>query len=360
MATIAHVNRAPVAALAGPVTGDERSPVTFSAAGSSDPDGDALTYIWNFGDGATASGGPSQSHTYPTAGTYTVTVTVSDGSLQSSATTTATIAHVNRAPVAALAGLVSSNEGSSVAFSAAGSIDPDGDGLTYSWSFGDGASASSGPGQSHVYRDNGTYTVTVTVSDGSLQSSATTSVSVANVSPVVTISTWGATLLPGEKFTGSGGFTDPGADTWTATADYGDGTGSASLPLTGKTFALGHRYTTSGVFTVTATVGDDDAGTGSAQVTVTVQTPQRALQELLASLARLAAAGAVTTGEATSLAAPVKASIAQLDRGNAIPAANQLRAFLNHLNAMVRSGRLSRAEADRLAAMASRVLGSIA
>jgi PKD repeat protein len=50
--------------------------VTFTAA-ASDPDGDALFYNWNFGDGATASGA-SETHGYAASGTYTGTVTVSD------------------------------------------------------------------------------------------------------------------------------------------------------------------------------------------------------------------------------------------------------------------------------------------
>ena len=48
---------------------------------------------------------------------------------------------------------------------------------------------------------------------------------VANVAPIVGAFA-GATLLPGETYTASGSFTDPGADPWTATVDYGDGTGT--------------------------------------------------------------------------------------------------------------------------------------
>lgn len=50
---------------------------TFNAS-ATDPDGDALTYTWDFGDGATDTGA-SATHTYTTPGNYTVTVTVSDG-----------------------------------------------------------------------------------------------------------------------------------------------------------------------------------------------------------------------------------------------------------------------------------------
>jgi len=55
--------------------------LTFSAAGSSDPDGDALTYEWNFGDGNTGSG-MSTAYTYTTEGTYTVKLAVSDGEFE--------------------------------------------------------------------------------------------------------------------------------------------------------------------------------------------------------------------------------------------------------------------------------------
>lgn len=60
----------------------------FNAAGSSDPDGDPLTYAWAFGDAQTGTG-VSPSHTYATAGAKTVTLTVSDGTLTGQVTQTA-------------------------------------------------------------------------------------------------------------------------------------------------------------------------------------------------------------------------------------------------------------------------------
>lgn len=50
----------------------------FSSAGSSDPDGDPLTYLWEFGDGTTSTE-PNPTKTYTVKGTYTVELTVSDG-----------------------------------------------------------------------------------------------------------------------------------------------------------------------------------------------------------------------------------------------------------------------------------------
>lgn len=51
----------------------------FDAAGSFDPDGDDLTFSWDFGDGSDATGA-SPSHTYASGGRRTVTLTASDGS----------------------------------------------------------------------------------------------------------------------------------------------------------------------------------------------------------------------------------------------------------------------------------------
>ena len=51
--------------------------LAFTATGT-DPDGDTLTYAWDFGDGTTSSA-QNPSHAYLTAGSYTARVTVSDG-----------------------------------------------------------------------------------------------------------------------------------------------------------------------------------------------------------------------------------------------------------------------------------------
>jgi PKD repeat protein len=69
---------APVAvASATPTSGTVPLAVNFSSAGSSDSDGSIVATAWTFGDGASA-GGPTASHTYTAAGTYTVTLQVTD------------------------------------------------------------------------------------------------------------------------------------------------------------------------------------------------------------------------------------------------------------------------------------------
>ena len=83
--------QSPIARPAGPYSGTVNVTVSFDGSASSDPDGRVVSYDWRFGDGGTASGAQAL-HSYATAGTYTVTLTVTDDSgLTASATTTATV-----------------------------------------------------------------------------------------------------------------------------------------------------------------------------------------------------------------------------------------------------------------------------
>ena len=92
-----------------------------------------------------------------------------------------------------------------------------------------------------------------------------------NVDPIVRLDP-DVTIDEGGTITSSGDFTDPDANTWTATVDYGDGSALEPLELTPeKTFILSHRYTGNGVYTVTVTVTDDKDGAGSASMEVTVR-----------------------------------------------------------------------------------------
>jgi glucose/arabinose dehydrogenase len=74
-----------------------------------------------------------------------------------------------------------------VAFSSAGSADPEGGALTYSWNFGDG-STSTDANPSHTFTGNGQRTVTLTVTDPAGRTSAASVViTVGNTAPTVTL-----------------------------------------------------------------------------------------------------------------------------------------------------------------------------
>ncbi|MFF0503718.1 PQQ-dependent sugar dehydrogenase [Streptomyces fimicarius] len=75
---LAGSNRSPVAkAAADRTSGPTPLAVSFSSAGSADPEGGNLTYAWDFGDGATSTD-PNPSHTYTAAGTFNPTLIVTD------------------------------------------------------------------------------------------------------------------------------------------------------------------------------------------------------------------------------------------------------------------------------------------
>jgi PKD repeat protein len=74
----ANVNQPPVAEANGPYSGNPNAPITFSSAGSADPDGSIASYSWDFGDGSPPSTQPNPSHAYASAGSFTATLTVTD------------------------------------------------------------------------------------------------------------------------------------------------------------------------------------------------------------------------------------------------------------------------------------------
>ena len=84
-------NVAPTANANGPYAGSTGVAVSFSSAGSSDPDGSITGHTWNFGDGGSSTA-TNPNHSYTAAGTYTVTLTVTDNDAATGMnTTTATI-----------------------------------------------------------------------------------------------------------------------------------------------------------------------------------------------------------------------------------------------------------------------------
>ncbi len=74
----------------------------FDGSGSTDGDGDRLTYIWDFGDGRRAQG-PEVTHVYREGGEYPVTLTIDDNSgTECSSSSAGFTANVNAKPVAVM------------------------------------------------------------------------------------------------------------------------------------------------------------------------------------------------------------------------------------------------------------------
>lgn len=146
-----------VAPLVGPAPLD-----VHATAVATDPDGDPLSYSWDFGDTAAPAEDPSPTahsmHRYETPGSYTATLEVSDGRGGTYVDTFPVVVGAASA-VTATASPTTGAAPLAVHF-AGGAAEQD---ATYAWDFGDGTTGS-GPAPAHTYTAPGTYTATVTAS----------------------------------------------------------------------------------------------------------------------------------------------------------------------------------------------------
>jgi PKD repeat protein len=321
---VSEDNHPPTAILSGPTSGLVGETLSFDGSGSSDSDGSIVSYAWDLGDGTT-SGGVDVAHSYSAAGSYQVTLTVTDdgglsdsatqtvqveepnlpptatlsgptsglvgetlgfhgsgssgaagsyqvtltvtddSGLSDSATQTVQVEEPNLPPTAVIGGPMSGLEGETLSFNGSGSSDSDGRIVSYAWDLGDG-STGSGVDVNHSYSAAGSYQVTLTVTDdGGLDDSATQAVQVEepNLPPTAVISgpTGG---LVGEtlSFSGAGSTDDDGlivSYAW----DFSDGTTSSGITVT-------HSYSATGSYQVTLSVTDDSGLSDGTMQTVQV------------------------------------------------------------------------------------------
>ncbi len=251
--------RAPVAEAGQPQNVCSGTTVSFD--GSESTGVGTLSYNWNFGDGESAEG-KSVSHTYAKGGTYTVSLTVDDGSGSPvSKSTDVTSVKVNSAPIAELADVAPTCSGRELSFDASASTDADGDSLKYVWDFGDGTTAEGGSKAKHSYAKGGDYTVSVTVDDGKgICSNSTDSIRVKLNTPPVANAGQNLTCCEerSSSFDGTSS-TDPDGDSLTYAWDFGDGNTSNDAKTS-------HAYAKSGNYRVTLVV-DDGSGTSCSKST---------------------------------------------------------------------------------------------
>ncbi len=184
-------------------------------------------------------------------------------------------------PVANAGGPYSTNEGVDVALDGGASSDPEGGVLTYAWDFDDDAAFDDATGATPTFGtvgQDGVFAVSLQVTDvGGQTATASSTVTVVNVAPTVSLSAVAA-VNENSAITLSGTITDPGwLDPLTATVDWDDGAGPASItgtlengrPDATLTFSLTHTYGDNGSFAVRVCGSDDDTSNCSS-TTVTV------------------------------------------------------------------------------------------
>jgi RHS repeat-associated protein len=178
-------NAAPIAVATGSDQVFVGETATFHGTASSDPDGNALQFLWQIQSAPVGSTAALTNATAPVAtlvpdrpGTYVVTLTVSDYEL-SAPPVSLTLTVPNRAPVASLTAPSEITVGDPALISAASSADADGDPLSYSFALVSAPATSVATldqvqnGQVELIADlPGEYRVSVAVSDGVVQDTA--------------------------------------------------------------------------------------------------------------------------------------------------------------------------------------------
>ncbi len=245
-----------------PAAGKDQSaaigePVIFDASASKDPDGNILSYKWDFADGQTAEG-VSTVHAFDKSGTYEVVLTLQDDARANTGISRdSLLVRVNEPPVAD-AGPDQLVTASLVEFDGTGSTDSDGKVATYVWDFGDGGRGT-GPKPTHVYREPGTYEISLTVGDdsGTIRNTAGDKMQVVvNAAPIADA---GPDLIgePGEKLVFQGDRSvDPDGSIVTWVWNFKDGaTATGSI--------VEHAFEKPGTYYVGLRV-QDDTGHGNA------------------------------------------------------------------------------------------------
>ncbi|MEC9350438.1 MAG: PKD domain-containing protein, partial [Planctomycetota bacterium] len=137
--------------------------VEFDASDSNDPDGQLVSYSWDFGDGQSASG-MRTSHTYESAGQFQATLEIRDdrgATARAERSVSVRVLGPNERPVASFT--ISSTRGAApleVLVDASASFDPDGEIVRFDWDFGDGGGGL-GETMTYTWDEPGEYLVTL-------------------------------------------------------------------------------------------------------------------------------------------------------------------------------------------------------
>lgn len=145
--------------------------------------------------------------------------------------------------------------------------------------------------------------------------------------------------------------TDADGDALTYAWRFGDGG-------TGSGVDVSHTYNSGGTFTVRLIVTDIRGLADTVETTATIATWSQATGTAGEIVSELAASAKINRGVANSLQVKLDAAEASFARGNTATAVNQLEAFQHELDAIVRSGRMSEADAAELRALVTRIINA--
>jgi hypothetical protein len=364
---IARLNRRPSAT--GFMTSgtlNEGQQVTLNGTGS-DPDGDTVSFVWDFKDGTSTTTGSSVQHTFADSGTFNVTMTAKDAFGATGAAQNFPVTIANVAPTATLPTPTAVNEGGSFTLSLTNPSDPSTAdtqaGFQYAFNCGSGfGSFSSSSSTSCSTTDSGNIAVGAKIKDkdGDANTYTTTAV-VNNVAPTATF-TATPQIFQGESSTlAFSQQSDPSPVDTTAGFTYAyNCTTSGTLTVANNRAASATcKYLTSGTFTVGGTIKDKDQGATSYTASVTVLSPQQAATNLKAQAVALN----LPADRTSDLTTKIDNALQKLAQGKKDDAQKQLQDFIKKVNDIVKQNLITAAQRQALIDMidiASRIIASIA
>lgn len=238
---------------------------------SFDSDGQIVSRLWEFGDGATSTEA-YPTHTYAAPGVYTVTLTVTN---DENYTDTVSLAYTVLSPPAASFTWTppTPNEGQTTSLTDTSQAAENGPVVGWLWQFAHTTSQPTTRNTSTSFPDNNTYPVMLTVTDYQLLTAVTTNtITTLNLPPTVNAGS-NQTILVGQSWTLNSTVTDPGIDdrpTLVCDWDFGDGQSTQINNCTTTNVRVSHIYTQTGVYIATLTVTDKDGASASGSRMTTV------------------------------------------------------------------------------------------
>ncbi len=253
------INHPPLAEAGPDQQGEPGQLFQFDAGASTDPDGDPLTYRWDFGDGLRQEGGKVE-HRFAQSGFYQVKLRVEDNSMSPCNNASDVLeVWVNAPPVVDAGDHRTTAVGEKIVFDQVRAHDSDGEITDYRWDFGDGH-LGTGAEPTHRYEAPGTYLVKLRVSDSSSapnDSASDTLQVVVNAPPIPQITVATISVAVGDEVAFSAENShDPDGRLIAYRWDFADGVSRDGIKTK-------HIYKAPGSYNVTLSVSDD-SGTASA------------------------------------------------------------------------------------------------
>jgi len=244
-------------------------PVHFDARNTSDPDdeGGALSYIWDFGDGGSQTGGSTADHIYEDDGIYVVSLTVVDDD-KAANESTAVIGVLNRPPTADLT--VSPSNGTVLTMFTfkASAADPDGKVVAYEWSMDGQKNSATKAEVSYLFPTNGRHVVNLTVrDDDGGHVTVSKELVLENLAPTMELTEYKTELLTGREVR----FEVEGKDADGTVVLYRwDFNGDGKFDKEGPRPSIKHAFTKPGKYTMIVEAVDNEGKTTTRTLDVEV------------------------------------------------------------------------------------------